>query len=101
MDGEDWGPAVTKTIVKPDREVTSISIDGVIETKEVSVWAPLFLHDIASYQRTVVKYYLCDKDGNEVSTASSYVAVEMTVSPSEGSPFIYDMNTSQMNRLQH
>ena len=91
VDGEDWGPAVTKTIVKLDREVASVSIDGVIETKEVSVWAPPFPHDIASSQRTVLKYYLCDKDGNEVNTASSYVAVEMAVSPSEGSPFIYDV----------
>ena len=91
VDGEDWGPAVAKTIVKLEKKVSSVEVASVIETKEVSVWAPPFPHDVASSERTVLKYYLCDQDGNEVSSASEWFAVEMYVSPQEGSPFIYDV----------
>lgn len=96
IDGDDWGPAVTTTIVTLDKEVSSVSDVKVTETKEATDWtSPTFDHYNATAERTVTNAYLSDENGNKVDGSSKYVTVEMYVSPSEGSPFIYDMNTGK------
>ncbi|MGM9941627.1 MAG: prolyl oligopeptidase family serine peptidase [Bulleidia sp.] len=89
--GDDWGPGVYRTIVTLDQEVTDVNVTGVYETKEVSIWAPPFAHDVTTAARTVKKVSLSDKDGNPVEGASRYITVDMEISPDEGSPFIYDV----------
>lgn len=95
VEGDDWGPGVIKTIVTLDQEITDVDVTGVYETKEVSIWAPPFPHDVTTSPRTVTDVYLSDKDGNPVEGASRYFAVEMAISPSEGSPFIYDVSSGK------
>ncbi|MDD6675442.1 MAG: prolyl oligopeptidase family serine peptidase [Lactimicrobium massiliense] len=90
--GDDWGPGVSKTIVHLDQEASSVSDAAVTEIKENTDWtSPTFNAVTSSAARTVLKTYLCDADGNEVQNPSSYAAVEMYISPSEGSPFRYDV----------
>lgn len=100
--GQDWGPAVTKTIVKLDEKVKADSVSAddfkVVETKEMFNWAALAegstedptKHVEYSFDRTVVDAYTCDENG-EKAADSEYVAVELSYNPDEGSPFCYDL----------
>ena len=98
--GDDWGPAVTKTIIELDQTVSADSIINkeneftVMETKEsfdYQMRAPK--HPITSSERTILAVYASDESGNEVRTASKHIAIELYTSPTEGSPFIFDLNT--------
>jgi predicted peptidase len=107
VEGCDWGPAVTKTIVPLEQAVTpeSVTVDSftVVETKESFNWASVAegstedptVHITATADRTVTAAYTCDADGNQVDTASNYVALEMSYDPNNGSPFCYDLLTSK------
>lgn len=100
--GQDWGPAVTKTILKFDKKVATDSVTAddfqVKETKEMFNWAALAQnstedptkHIEFESERKVVDAYTCDENG-EKSSDSEYVAVELYYSPDEGSPFCYDL----------
>ncbi|MBQ6589738.1 MAG: prolyl oligopeptidase family serine peptidase [Butyrivibrio sp.] len=100
--GQDWGPAVTKTILKFDEKVkeTSVSAEDfkVMETKEMFNWSALAEGSTADptqhiefeSERKVVDAYTCDENGEKTSD-SEYVAVELYYSPDEGSPFCYDL----------
>ena len=104
--GDDWGPAVTKTVLHFDNEVDAASVNAevfsVSETKEQFNFAALAegseedptQHIEMTADRTVTEAYTCDKDGNK-SDSSEYVALELYYSPNDGSPFCYDLFTSQ------
>ena len=104
--GDDWGPAVTKTILHLDRQVTADSVSaedfGVSETKEQFNFAALAedskedpsKHIEVTADRKVTDAYTCDANGNK-SEDSDYVAIEMYYSPNDGSPYCYDIFTSQ------
>ena len=85
--GDDWGPAVTKTVITLDQAVDADSLDKddftVMETKEsmFGVGAPS--------ERTVLDVYPSDSEGNRVEADSETIAIEMAVDPNTGSPFIY------------
>ena len=90
--GQDWGPAVTKTMVKLDEKVKADSVSAddfkVVETKEMFNWAALAegstedptKHVEYSFDRTVVDAYTCDENG-EKAADSEYVAVELSYNP--------------------
>ena len=46
--------------------------------------------------REIINAYISDEYGNKVNTASCYVAIELAISPSVGSPFIFHA-TTQLN----
>ncbi len=48
---------------------------------------------LVSSDRKVTAAYTSDDKGNKVNTASEYITIEMYVSPSDGSPFIYRPST--------
>lgn len=91
--GEDWGAAVPKTVVKLDKAIdpASISADNlkVVEEKNGILDWGTGKEGIVSSNRTVTAAYTSDDKGNKVNKASNYITIEMYVSPSEGSPFIY------------
>ena len=98
--GDDWGPAVSKTVIKLDKTINSDSVNKdsftVEESKEVYDWSDpragnTYVCDPVA--RTVLNAYTSDANGNQVSTDSNYVTIEMYVSPNEGSPFIYNLVT--------
>lgn len=94
--GYDWGCGTDKAILTLDNPVDSVSVDDftVSETKATTDWSdPNFAVKELTFDRVVTKAYLCDESGNEVSEASQYVALELYVSPNDGSPFSYSMTT--------
>lgn len=104
IEGHDWGPAVTKTILTLNAEVAPDSVTPesfqVTEAKESFNWAALgddsadpTQHIIVETPRTVTAAYTCDAEGNPVSGASVNIALEMFFDPSNGSPYCYDLFT--------
>ena len=98
--GEDWGPAVTKTVIKLDKAIDADSVDAnnlsVVEEKTSTNWATGEEY-LAKADRKVTGAYTSDENGNQVSGSSNYLTIEMYVSPNEGSPFIYSL-ASGFNR---
>ena len=95
--GDDWGPAVSKTIVEFDKVIDSASLNAsdflVTEEKQATVdWATGEV-GIATAERQVTKVYPSDANGNAVDGDSKYVTIEMYVDPNTGSPFIYSVSS--------
>ncbi|WP_049945205.1 prolyl oligopeptidase family serine peptidase [Butyrivibrio sp. AC2005] len=102
IEGQDWGPAVVKTIVKFDEKINadSVSADSfsVKENKETFNWAALAegskedpsKHIESEAARKVINAYTSDENG-EKSADSEYVTLELKFGPEEGSPFCYDL----------
>ncbi len=93
--GDDWGPAVNKTIITLYKDVDADSLDPanftVTETKEATNWADGSVYD-ATADRKVTDVYLSDENGNKVDDKTgNIVTVEMYISPNDGSPFRYDL----------
>jgi len=96
--GYDWGSGVDRALLTLDHKISGISVKdlSVTETKQVTDWTdPSFPVSVVELERKITAAYLCDKEGNPVDKPSRYVAVELYVSPSEGSPFLYSMHTSR------
>ena len=94
---EDWGPAVTKTVIHLDKEITPDSIGDeedeftVEETKNILL--PTWEVGMSNADRHVLKAYTSDENGNKLSKDSHYIALEMYVSPTmtgEGAAFVYN-----------
>ena len=77
---EDWGPAVTKTVIHLDKEITPDSIGDeedeftVEETKNILL--PTWEVGMSNADRHVLKAYTSDENGNKVSKDSHYIALE-------------------------
>jgi predicted peptidase len=98
--GDDWGPAVTKTILTLSGEVKADSIEAadfkVVEHKTNTDWTdPAYPEIEVDTERQILDAYASDAEGNKVETDSTYVTIEMYTSPSVGSPFRYDANTGR------
>lgn len=85
VEGFDWGPSVTKAIVTLNEEVTNVTKDT-FKVEEVKNWYT----GMANFERTILNAYTSDENGNSVDIPSKYVVIEMSVSPMDGSPFLYD-----------
>lgn len=94
VNGYDWGPAVDKIIVTLDKQVDEINpnLFSVVETKKWYTPNPS-----ENFDRTITNAYLSDEKGNKVSKASKSFVLELKVSPSEGSPFLYDIQKGLNN----
>ncbi len=94
--GDDWGPAVEKTVIKTDAPIDAESLIPanfkVVETKEVPNWAAGGVPTTQTAERKVLDVYASDENGNKLE-GGEYVAVVMYISPSEGSPFFYELGT--------
>lgn len=79
--GEDWGPAVRKTIVKLDKTVDSASVDAsnlkVAEEKNGILNWTTGEEGLVSSDRKVTAAYTSDDKGNKVNTASEYITIEI------------------------
>ena len=97
--GEDWGAAVTKTVVKLDKTIDpdSVSADNlkVIEEKNATVDWSTGEEGLVTNNRKVTAAYTSDDKGNKTTKASNYITIEMYVSPNDGSPFIYRLSTGR------
>lgn len=96
ISGEDWGCGTSKAILALDYPLDSVSADdfNVTETKQTTDWRdPSFSVIEATVDREVTNAYLCDENGNKVDEASQYVALELYISPNDGSPLLYTVST--------
>lgn len=83
VQGYEWGPAVPKIIVEFKGNVSGVTKD---------TFAVTMKGGYSNTNRTITDAYTCDENGNKVTTASKYVAIEMSVKYGEASPFNYDQN---------
>lgn len=88
VNGFDWGPAVDKVIVTLDSKIDSIDSKNLIVT-ETKKWYTN--NPSENFNRLITNAYLSDNYGNKVSGSSNSFVLELKVSPSEGSPFLYDI----------
>lgn len=98
--GEDFGPAVKKTIIKLNQVIDLIDMNNlkVIEEKNGVLDEITGEEGIIRTEREIINAYISDEYGNKVNTASCYVAIELAISPSVGSPFIFH-ETTELNNL--
>ena len=83
VQGYELGPAVPKIIVEFKGNVSGVTKD---------TFAVTMKGGYSNTNRTITDAYTCDENGNKVTTASKYVAIEMSVKYGEASPFNYDQN---------
>lgn len=97
--GEDFGPAVKKTIIKLNQVIDLIDMNNlkVIEEKNGVLDEITGEEGIIRTEREIINAYISDEYGNKVNTASCYVAIELAISPSVGSPFIFHETTELNN----
>lgn len=95
VEGFDWGPGVTKAIVTMDKELSEVTKEMFkVEEIKQSMFDPEN-PDITS--RTVTNVYLCDENGNELEGSSNKVALELSVNPNFGNPFLFSLQTFSNN----
>jgi len=90
VEGFDWGPGVPKIIVNLGESVAAADITTTTFTVTVEYMGT---NGATEPGRTITNAYVSDINGNEVSTDSQYVTIEMTVHPDDlGSrPFTFSM----------
>lgn len=97
--GYDWGCGTDKVIITLDNVLDAITADDlkVTETKQTTDFTAADFPIIeTTVDRTITDAYLCDENGEKVEEASNYVALELYVSPNDGSPLLFSM-TTQLN----
>lgn len=93
--GDDWGAAVSKTIITLDQTIdhTSVSKDDfvVVETKQDTDWTNYPNAHTVETTRTVVDAYMSDANGNKSTSSrgTTYITIEMLITPEVGSVFKY------------
>lgn len=85
--GYEWGPAIPKIIVEFKGNVSGVTKD---------TFAVSMKTGYTNTKRTITDAYTCDENGNKVTTASKYVAIEMSIKYGEASPFSWD-NDKRVN----
>jgi len=99
VEGFDWGPGVTKLIIKLDKEVKAGAVSAgdftVTVSRKALDWTT-FQPTVAEETRKVTAAYVSAEDGAPASDKSSFVTVEMTVGPPDtGSPFYFYINLNK------
>lgn len=97
IEGFDWGCGTTKVIVTMDYVLDAVKAEDfkVTETKQVTDFtqAPAFPVVETTVDRQVTDAYLCNEKGEKVDEPSKNVALELYVSPNDGSPLLFSMTT--------
>ncbi len=86
--GYEWGPAVTKMVVKLNGAVSNVSKDDfMVQAGSATV------SDGKQDKVTLTAAYTCDENGNKTDSSSASIAFEMTAVHKIASPFASDPNT--------
>ncbi|MFL8952094.1 prolyl oligopeptidase family serine peptidase [Helcococcus kunzii] len=105
VEGFDWGPAVVKTVIELDKNITADKINkedfSMIERKEAFDWEKFEKegkapdHIISENPRTIEDVYLSDENGEKTTDKEGkYITIQTKATPNEGNPLIFSMNTS-------
>lgn len=95
----DWGPGVTKILVHLDSDISGDAEGNLdkdafqVETSKAG-YGENNAKVTTTEKREITGVYTCDDKGVKSAGPSSYIAIEMSVSPSSGSPFYYDLSVS-------
>lgn len=93
----DWGCAVSRVYLIFDDYIDSINIKDfkITEIKQSIDFSheKEFSNVELSKERKVINSYLCNENGNIVSSKSKFACLELAVSPEEGSPIIFNPKT--------
>lgn len=101
VEGFDWGPCNTKTIVKLNQIVATDTVNA--ESFQVTDYRPDYIDDdseagyhieAVEHERTVNAAYTSDEKGNQIEEDSQYITLEMYCSPDEGLVFVWDDDQS-------
>lgn len=90
----DWGPGADKVIVNVGKKVDAKKVNVADFSVDVTMqglnWATFSMGEVSG-KRSLVSAYTCDASGKKVSGKSQYVAVELSVSPSDAlsNPFVF------------
>ena len=87
LTGDDWGAGIDKAIIKLDQTVDGAYITGDLFDVTQSI------NNGEATARTVLDAYTSDAEGNKVSGQSEYVTIDMRISPVEGNPIVWSMQT--------
>ena len=90
VEGFDWGPGVTKIILSLDKTVDADSVSP--EKFQAAVEKEGYFGNTSRGTRNITGAYTSDEEGNRVEGASSYITLEMSVHPDDGTsnPFFYN-----------
>ena len=91
VEGFDWGPAVTKAIIKigEDFDRKGNTDAGFFEVKEIRKnRKKSFLSD-----RIITDVYYSNEKGERIETKGEYVSLNLKFNPEEGVPMFYDIAT--------
>ena len=100
IQGFDWGPAVTATIIRLEDAIQADSVRAgdftVVEKKEAFDWAAMAAeHNVVSSPRKVLDAYACTSCGDRTTLPTQYIRLELSYGPNTGIPFCYDFYTSK------
>jgi len=94
VEGFDWGPCVTKMVIKLDNQITVGSENGNLDATAFSVVTTMKDSPANKEQtRTVEKAYTSDEKGNYKNAATNYITLELTCNPKVGNPFYFNPTT--------
>ena len=101
VEGFDWGPCVTKMVIKLDNQITVGSENGNLDATAFSVVTTMRGYPTnedpsattTEQTRTVEKAYTSDEKGNYKNAATNYITLELTCNPKVGNPFYYNLQT--------
>lgn len=94
IQGDDWGCGVDKVILDLSHMVDKVDAKDFVvrETKKIMNRESGNLVE-TTVERIVTSAYLCDEEGNKMNIPSSFVVLELYISPTEGSPLVFSMET--------
>lgn len=89
VEGFDWGPAVTKTILTLEVQVAaeSVTAESFAVTEDKQAY---YFTNIINEPRAVTAAYTSDTMGNRVEENSNIITLELSYDPNTGTPFFYD-----------
>ena len=98
VEGFDWGPCVTKMVIKLDTQITVGSENGNLDATAFSVVTTMKGYPSTTtieQTRTVEKAYTSDEKGNYKKASTNYITLELTCNPSIGDPFYFNLETQR------
>ena len=92
VEGFDWGPGVTKAIIKLENEVSDVTKEKfkVEEVKQGYNYQDMSVIN-GTYERKVINAYLSDENGKQVEGTSKNIILELAVDPNMGNLFFYNI----------
>lgn len=93
LEGFDWGPCVTKMVIKLDEEVSVGEEKGILSESSFSVITTKrgYENPTETEERSVQKAYTSDEKGNYINKSTNYITLELLCNPIVWNPFFYNI----------